>query len=102
MDGEKTYSSRILQMAKFFNEGIEKVVYEPPVRNYIGLGPVGTAYTSPAWSMNVVYARLRPRGPITTIILDALLGFFRVSASIAYWYCSGKKASTAQQECRLH
>src|ERR1700685_1419151 len=28
-----SYGSRILQLAKFFNGGIEKIVYEPPVRN---------------------------------------------------------------------
>jgi flavin-dependent dehydrogenase len=94
---KKTYSSRILQMGKFFNEAIEKIVYEPIVRNHIGLGSAGTAYTSPAWSMNVVYARLKPRGPISTIILDALLGFFRVSASVYYWYCSRRKPSTIPQ-----
>ena len=33
----KAYSSRILQTAKFFNEGIEKIIYEPVVRNRIGL-----------------------------------------------------------------
>ena len=37
----KAYSSRILQMAKFFNEGIEKMVYEPQVRNRISLGTAG-------------------------------------------------------------
>jgi hypothetical protein len=47
------YSSRIVQMAKFFNSGIEKIVYEPSVRNRIGMGSSGTAYTSPAWSMSV-------------------------------------------------
>src|SRR5262249_54430379 len=36
------YSSRILQMAKFFNGGIEKIVYEPPVRNRLGLRSSGT------------------------------------------------------------
>lgn len=99
---KKTYSSRILQMAKFFNEGIEKVVYEPAVRNHIGLGPAGEAYTSPAWSMNVVYARLKPRGPIKTIILDSMLGLFRISASILYWYSTRRKSSIARQECNLH
>ena len=97
----KTYSSRILQMAKFFNEGIEKIVYEPQVRNRISLAIAGEAYTSPAWSMNVVYARLSPPGLIATFILWAMLGFFRVSAAICYWYCGLDKSSAAKQECRL-
>jgi len=97
----KAYSSRILQMAKFFNEGIEKIVYEPQVRNRISLGTAGEAYTSPAWSMNVVYARLSPPGLFATLILWAMLGFFRVSAAICYWYCGSRKSSGTKQECRL-
>ncbi len=99
---KKLYSSRILQTAKFFNEGIEKIIYEPVVRNRIGLGPAGTAYTSPAWSMNVVYARLSPPGLFSTFILNTLLRFFRISANFYHWYCSRlKSSSAAKQECSL-
>jgi flavin-dependent dehydrogenase len=83
----KAYSSRILQTAKFFNEGIEKIVYEPAVRNRIGLPVAGAVYTSPAWSMNVVYARMRPDGMLSTYLLGAMLGVFRISAAILYWCC---------------
>ncbi len=62
------YSSRILQMAKFFNDGIEKVVYEPPIRNRIGLRNSGTLYISPAWGMNLLYARLSPKGVVSTFL----------------------------------
>jgi flavin-dependent dehydrogenase len=82
-----SYSTRILQMAKFFNGGIENIVYEPPVRNRIGMGSAGTVYTSPAWSMNVVYARMKPRGMLSTFILGLLLGAFRLSAWIFYRIC---------------
>jgi menaquinone-9 beta-reductase len=82
-----TYSSRILQMAKFFNSGIEKIVYEPPVRDRIGVGRSGTVYTSPAWSMNVVYARLKPKGIFSTYFLGFLLGWFRGSAWVLYQFC---------------
>lgn len=98
---KKLYSSRILQTAKFFNEGIEKIIYEPVVRNRIGLGPAGAAYTSPAWSMNVVYARLSPPGLFSTLVLNTLLKFFQVSASLYYRHCSRLKSSVAKQECSL-
>ncbi len=88
----KAYSSRILQTAKFFNEGIEKIVYEPVVRNRIGMALAGTVYTSPAWSMNVVYARLNPAGIFSTFFLGSMLGFFRISASILYRYCGLMKS----------
>ena len=86
-----SYSSRILQMAKFFNSGIEKIVYEPPVRNRFGVGRAGTSYTSPAWSMNVVYARLKPWGVASTFLLGLFLGFFRAIAWIAYQLCKRLK-----------
>jgi len=78
------YSSRVSQMAKFFNGGIEKIVYEPPVRNRIGLQKAGAVYTSPAWSMNVVYARLKPAGPLKTLLLNSILGVFRFGAWLFY------------------
>ena len=72
----RAYSSRILQTAKFFNEGIEKIIYEPVVRNRIGLAMAGAVYTSPAWSMNVVYARLSPAGIIFDILFRGNAGIF--------------------------
>jgi flavin-dependent dehydrogenase len=85
------YSWRISQMAKFFNSGIEKIVYEPPVRNRFGVGHAGTAYTSPAWSMNVVYARLKPWGVASTFLFASFLGFFRACAWIVYQLCKRLK-----------
>jgi menaquinone-9 beta-reductase len=89
-----SYSNRIMQMAKFFNSGIEKIVYEPTVRNRIGVGSAGTVYTSPAWSMNVVYSRLRPRGILSTFLLSSFLGFFRACAWIFYQCCKRLTSST--------
>jgi menaquinone-9 beta-reductase len=81
------YSSRILQLARFFNSGIENVVYDTPVRNRIGLRKSGTVYTSPAWTMNLLYARLRPNGIFTTVLLGLFLGFFRASGWIFNRLC---------------
>ena len=81
------YNHRILQMAKFFNSGIEKILYEPTVRNRIGARASGTVYTTPAWSMNVVYARLKPKGILTTCVLGLVLGFLRACAWIFSEYC---------------
>jgi len=76
------YNRRILQMAKFFNIGIEKILYEPAVRNRIGARASGSVYTTPAWSMNVVYARLKPKGILKTYLLGLVLGLWRASAWI--------------------
>lgn len=91
------YSSRVLQMAKFFNSGIEKIVYEPPVRDRIGLGRSGIVYTSPAWSMNVVYARLRPWGIFSTFFLGSFLGLFRASAWGFYQFCKRQTPAAEMQ-----
>lgn len=95
------YSSRVVQMAKFFNSGIEKIVYEPPVRNRIGLQKAGEVYTSPAWSMNVVYARLKPGGMFSTLLLNSMLGVFRLSAWVLYRLSHRKRSTNdSNDQCR--
>jgi hypothetical protein len=74
-------------MAKFFNNGIEKIVYEPPIRNRIGLRSSGTVYIGPAWSMNLVYARLKPTGIASTFFLSLFLRLFRAGAWIFHQLC---------------
>jgi flavin-dependent dehydrogenase len=88
-----SYNRRILQMAKFFNVGIEKILYEPAVRNRLGARTSGTVYTTPAWSMNVVYARLKPKGILKTYVLGLVLGFWRGCAWIFSECCKRLPAS---------
>jgi flavin-dependent dehydrogenase len=87
LSARASYSSRILQMAKFFNGGIEKIVYEPSVRNRVGLGRSGTIYTSPAWTMNLVYARLHPTGILSTFLFGLSLKVLRAGAWLLYQIC---------------
>jgi flavin-dependent dehydrogenase len=88
-----SYNRRVLQMAKFFNVGIEKILYEPAVRNRLGARTSGTVYTTPAWSMNVVYARLKPKGILKTYVLGLVLGFWRGCAWIFSECCKRLPAS---------
>ncbi len=90
------YSSRILQLAKFFNTGIERIVYEPTVRNYIGAQHAGMIYTSPAWTMNLVYARLGPRGLVSTFFFNSIIRFFRWSAWVFYQFCRRFKSTSGK------
>lgn len=85
--GAAMYSRRVGSLAKFFNCGIEKVFYDFPVRNYIGALSAGDVYTVPAWSLNSIYARLRPRGVITTLMFECLLGLLRASAWMLHSFC---------------
>ncbi len=88
------YSSRILQFAKFLNAGIEGIVYEPSVRNRIGLRQAGIVYTSPAWTMNLVYARLRPRAMISTFLFNSVISFIRWSAEAFSQFCRFRDTSS--------
>jgi flavin-dependent dehydrogenase len=82
-----SYSTRVRSVARFFNSGIETIVYQPPVRNRIGIRHSGTIYISPAWTMNLVYARLRPDGIPSTLFLVVLLGFVRAIEWFFYRLC---------------
>jgi menaquinone-9 beta-reductase len=82
-----SYGMRIFQMAQFFNSGIEKIVYEPPIRNRIGILRSGRIYTPPAWTMNLLYARFRPEGMISTFLFGLFLGFLRACAWAFYQLC---------------
>lgn len=90
------YSARVLFVAKFFNEGIEKIVYEPGVRKRIGLARSGTVYIGPAWSMNAVYARLRPKGILSTGLLGIVLRAFRAGAGLFYQFCKMSAAESSK------
>jgi flavin-dependent dehydrogenase len=81
------YSRRILDLAMFFNYGIERVIYESPVRNRIGVLKAGDVYTVPAWSLNSIYSRLQPRGLLKTLLFCSLLNFSRLGIGLFYRFC---------------
>ena len=82
-----SYNRRVLGMGGFFNGGIERLVYDWPVRDRLGVGTAATVYTTAAWSMNGIYSRLRPRGVLSTAVFGALLGVLRASGWICYRLC---------------
>ena len=86
------YSRRVQDVARFFNCGIEKVIYDGPIRNRIGVKTAGDVYTIPAWSLNNVYARISPSGVISSMFVCLLLGAFRVAASVMYSFCKYEQA----------
>jgi 2-polyprenyl-6-methoxyphenol hydroxylase-like FAD-dependent oxidoreductase len=86
------YSQRVESLARFFNSGIEKVLYDWPIRNRIGIGNAGDVYTVPAWSMNAIYARLRPRGVISTMLFGGALSVLRAVAAVLHVCCRQEEA----------
>ena len=81
------YSRRILSLAKFFNLGIERVIYESPIRNRIGVLQAGDVYTVPAWSLNSIYSHFRPHGACKTLLFGCLLDLLRMGEYLLYQFC---------------
>jgi flavin-dependent dehydrogenase len=89
------YCRRIVTLARFFNSAIEKLLYERPVRNSIGPFLAGDLYTIPAWSLNVIYSRLRPRGLFKTLLFSGLTSLLRIGIHIFYALCRWQAPSSA-------
>jgi len=81
------YTRRAVAMARFFNCGIERVIYDWPIRERIGALSAGRVYTIPAWLFNLFYSRMQPRGLIGTTLFCAALTTLRCLANVAAWFC---------------
>jgi hypothetical protein len=83
-----SYSERVLQMGRFFNSGIETLVYDWRVRDRVGIKRAATAYTIAAWSVNGLYSRWRPRGIISTAAFGGILNILRGGAWVLSRLCT--------------
>jgi len=81
------YSRRVVDMANFFNSGIERVFYDWPIRDRIGPLAAGDMYTIPAWSINNIYSRIQPTGVILTMSFSFFLATLRGAMNLFYWFC---------------
>lgn len=88
------YSRRVLSLAKFFNLGIERVIYESPIRNQIGVLQAGDVYTVPAWSLNSIYSHFRPHGAFKTLLFGFLLDLLRMGEYLLYQVCKWLQPSS--------
>lgn len=88
------YSRRAFNMAYFFNSGIEKVIYDWPVRNRIGALLAGDVYTIPAWSINNIYSRLQPLGAVSTLLFGLFLAILRWAMNLFYWFCKRSRSGS--------
>ena len=89
------YSRRVMDMANFFNSGIERVIYDWPIRNRIGALVAGDVYTIPAWSINNIYSRIQPNGVVSTILFSLFLATLRVAMNLLYWFCKRSQPAVA-------
>jgi menaquinone-9 beta-reductase len=81
------YARRAVDLAQFFNCGIERILYDWPVRERIGPLRAARVYTVPAWLFNLFYTRMQPRGLVKTFAFTAVLGLLRSAAAVAHWLC---------------
>jgi flavin-dependent dehydrogenase len=93
------YARRVLYMANFFNSGIEKVIYDWPIRNRVGAAVAGDVYTIPAWSINNIYSRIEPRGLVLTVVFGLLLATLRAAMNMFYWFC--RRSRSASPVCAV-
>lgn len=84
---QAAYNLRVLHMGKFFNSLIDKLAYDSPIRDRMGLLAAGDAYTIPAWSINQLYSRIRPDGMLSTALFSLFLGSLRSIAWLFYRLC---------------
>jgi hypothetical protein len=89
--GGAMYNRRASDIGQFFNCGIEKVLYEGPIRDRVGPLAAGDVYTIPAWLLNLAYARLRPKGVVFTLLYGFTLSLFRASANLYDRYAKSRK-----------
>lgn len=90
------YNRRVADIGEFFNCGIEKVLYEGPIRDHVGPLTAGDVYTVPAWTLNLVYSRLRPKGVVFTLLYGFMLSLFRASAKLYDGYCRRRPVKNCQ------
>jgi len=85
--GRAMYSRRIVDLNRFFNCGIEKTIYDRPIRSRIGALSAGRTYTVPAWVLNSVYSRINPAGVISTMLFGFVLNLFRWASIVMSAFC---------------
>jgi hypothetical protein len=81
------YSRRVVDLNRFFNCGIEKTIYDPAVRDRIGLLRAGRVYTVPAWVLNAIYSRIGPAGVVSTLLVGFVLNLLRTAAVVLNALC---------------
>ena len=67
------YNWRVEGVGRYFNSLIEKIYYEMALRSRLGLFYSAEVYTIPAWTVNLIYSRTRPRGLLGTVALCSVL-----------------------------
>jgi flavin-dependent dehydrogenase len=71
------YNLRVSAVGRYFNSLIERLFYQPALRDRLGLFGTARIYTVPAWLMNLVYTRMRPRTLLRTLAIGLVMSALR-------------------------
>jgi uncharacterized membrane protein YfcA len=83
--GENSVAFMVMVLLFRINEKIEKLFYQPMLRDRLGLFGTARIYTLPAWLMNLIYARTRPRGSLVrTLAISSIMATIRMITWAAY------------------
>jgi menaquinone-9 beta-reductase len=95
------YNLRVSSVGRYFNSLIEKLFYQPTLRDRLGFFGTARIYTVPAWLMNLVYTRVRPGGSlIRTLAISSIMGALRAVTWAAFQLGSLLSPHTANQPHR--
>jgi menaquinone-9 beta-reductase len=79
------YNLRVSSVGRYFNSLIEKLFYQPALRDRLGVFGTARIYTVPAWLMNLIYTRTRPRGSLLrTLAISSIMATIRLFTWAAY------------------
>jgi flavin-dependent dehydrogenase len=78
------YNLRVTSVGRYFNSLIEKLFYQPALRDRLGLSRTARIYTVPAWLMNLIYTRTRPRTLLRTLGISLAMAALRAITWTAY------------------
>jgi flavin-dependent dehydrogenase len=79
------YSLRVASVGRYFNSLIEKLFYQPMLRDRLGLFGTARIYTVPAWLLNLIYTRIRPRASLMrTLAITWMMGSIRIATWTAF------------------
>ena len=95
------YSLRVSAVGRYFNSLIEKTFYQPMLRDRLGLFGTARIYTVPAWLLNLIYTRMRPRGSlIRTLAITSMMNLIRLIAWAAFRVATLLSRHTFKQPSR--
>jgi hypothetical protein len=95
------YNLRVSSVGFYFNSLIEKLFYQPALRDRLGLFGIARIYTVPAWLMNLIYTRTRPRGSLVrTLAIASVMAMIRMITWAAYQVALIFYRPSAVRACR--